>query len=103
MFLSTVLSLKSDLTLSVYEVAEQNWLLHINTFAQSVSWDVIVWPTHLLAAFGGCLLAALSVAGVPAHWINTARETKQVISIIHRETVSPHYSAKTSGRDKKLL
>lgn len=81
----------------------QNKTGYCKTVAQSVSWDVIVWPTHLLAAFGGRLLTALSVAGVPAHWINTARETKQVISIIHRETVPPHYSAKTSGRDKKLL
>lgn len=59
--------------------------------------------THLLTAFSGRLLAALSVAGVAAHWINTAGEIKQVISIIHRQTVPPHYLAKISDKKGKKI
>lgn len=62
-----------------------------------------MWQTHLLAAFGGRLLAALSVAGVPAHWINTAIEIKQIISIIHRKAVPPHYSAEGVTKGLKKL
>lgn len=57
--------------------------------------------THLLTAFGGGLLAALSVAGIAAHWINTARQIKQVISVIHREAVSPHHSPETAQNSEK--
>lgn len=71
-----------------------------------MSWDMALagaqyGPTHLLTAFSGRLLAALSVAGVAAHWINTAGEIKQVISIIHRQTVPPHYLAKISDKREK--
>lgn len=62
-----------------------------------------IWPTHLLTAFGGRLLAALSVTGIPAHWINTAREIKQVISIIYRKAVPPHYSAKVGTKEKNVI
>jgi len=55
--------------------------------------------THLLAAFGGRLQAALSVAGVAAHWMNTTREIKQVISTIHRKAAPPHHSAKVGTRE----
>lgn len=61
------------------------------------------WQTHLLTAFRGRLLAALSVTGIPAHWVNTAREIKQIISIIHRKAVPPHYSAKRLGQKEKTL
>lgn len=74
--------------------------MHKTTTTQLMSRDMALAGaqyglTHLLTAFGGRLLATLSVAGVAAHWINTAREIKQVISIIHRKTVPPHYLAKT--------
>lgn len=48
------------------------------------------WPTYLLAAFGGGLLAALLVAGVAAHWVNTAGAVGEVSAIFHRQTVPPH-------------
>lgn len=87
-------------------MAETLATINKTTVTQLMSRDMIggrtIWPTHLLTAFGGHLLATLSVAGVPAHWINTAREIKQVIPIIHRKAVPPHYSAKvgTKGKNK---
>lgn len=59
--------------------------------------------THLLAAFGGHLLTALSVTGIAAHWINTAREIKQLSSIIYRKAVLPHYSAKAVTKDQTVI
>lgn len=78
------------------------------TAKQLVSWDIdvrvrTIWPTDLLAAFGGHLLATLSVAGVSAHWINTTREIKQVISTVHGKAVPPHYSAKVRTKENKIF
>lgn len=101
----SILHFKS--TVPVYEVAEILATINKTTVTQLMSRDMIggctIWPTYLLTAFGGRLLATLSVAGVPAHWINTAREIKQVISIIHRKTVPPHYSAKVRTKGKKTI
>lgn len=52
-----------------------------------------IWPSYHLAAFDGRLLAALPVAGVPAHWIDTGGEIKQVVRVPHGETVPPHRGA----------
>lgn len=102
---SIVLSFATFTTLPEHYVTETDTTVNMTTEIQLTSWDMIggytIWPPYLLAAFGGRLLATFSVAGIPAHWVNTSREIKEVIPIIHRKAVPPHNLAKFEEKKKK--